>query len=94
VANEATVVDAKRSRVSAHESLPLVITHDEKGMAHLTMNGCTGTALPFKWSLASSNETQTDLPRQLNDAGGRVGRMGGRFERWMASSGQDRGESM
>ena len=35
VANEATVVGAKRSRVSEHESLPLVITHDEMGTAHL-----------------------------------------------------------
>jgi hypothetical protein len=57
VTNEATVVDAKRSRVSVHESLPLVITHDEMGMAPLRMNGCARTALPFKWSLASSNET-------------------------------------
>jgi hypothetical protein len=79
VANEATVVDAKTSRVNAHESLPLVITHDEKGLAHPSMNDCAGTALPFKWSSASSNETRTDLPRRLNDAGGRVGRMGHLF---------------
>ena len=38
VTTEATVVDAKGSRVSAHESLPLVITHDEMGMAHLRIN--------------------------------------------------------
>jgi hypothetical protein len=38
VANEATVMDAKRSSMSAHESLPLVMTHYEMGMAHLRMH--------------------------------------------------------
>ena len=38
VANEATVVGTKGSRVSAHEPVPLVITTDEMEMAHLRMN--------------------------------------------------------
>ena len=46
-------------------------------------NECAGTALPFKWWSASSNETRTDLSSPSNDAGGRVRRVvGGRGDGW------------
>ena len=50
----------------------------------MTENERAGTALPFKWSSASSNETRTDLSSPSNDAGGRVGRVvgGGLGDGW------------